>query len=164
MPEQPRYYPYRRMSRSRPPRAAERHSGLDRKLGSKAGSRAWQGRRRWPLRLQRHAGGVRAARTALADALEERGRDATLPDALATMWTWGSRDRAEAERVLADVPGFAPQTGSRATSALSSASAPRSTAPSCSGGVGGDRLPARLPVAAGRSGTGQLELVAEAFG
>jgi alkanesulfonate monooxygenase SsuD/methylene tetrahydromethanopterin reductase-like flavin-dependent oxidoreductase (luciferase family) len=45
-----------------------------------------------------------AARTALAQALEDRGRDATrFPNALATMWTWVSKDRAEGDRVLADV-------------------------------------------------------------
>jgi alkanesulfonate monooxygenase SsuD/methylene tetrahydromethanopterin reductase-like flavin-dependent oxidoreductase (luciferase family) len=45
-----------------------------------------------------------AARTALAQALEDRGRDANgFPNALATMWTWVSNDRAEADRVLADV-------------------------------------------------------------
>jgi alkanesulfonate monooxygenase SsuD/methylene tetrahydromethanopterin reductase-like flavin-dependent oxidoreductase (luciferase family) len=44
------------------------------------------------------------ARIALAEALEQRGRDPTrFPNALATMWTWVSRDRAEADRVLADV-------------------------------------------------------------
>ena len=45
-----------------------------------------------------------AARTALARALEDRGRQADgFPTALATMWTWVSRDRAEADRVLGDV-------------------------------------------------------------
>ena len=44
------------------------------------------------------------ARLALSRALEEHGRDATgFPNALATMWTWVSRDRAEGDRVLADV-------------------------------------------------------------
>jgi alkanesulfonate monooxygenase SsuD/methylene tetrahydromethanopterin reductase-like flavin-dependent oxidoreductase (luciferase family) len=45
-----------------------------------------------------------AARTALAGALEQRGRDPTgFPNALATMWTWVCEDRAEADRVLGDV-------------------------------------------------------------
>jgi alkanesulfonate monooxygenase SsuD/methylene tetrahydromethanopterin reductase-like flavin-dependent oxidoreductase (luciferase family) len=45
-----------------------------------------------------------AARTALVHTLEERGRDADgFPNALATMWTWVSNDRADADRVLADV-------------------------------------------------------------
>jgi alkanesulfonate monooxygenase SsuD/methylene tetrahydromethanopterin reductase-like flavin-dependent oxidoreductase (luciferase family) len=45
-----------------------------------------------------------AARTALASALEQRGRDPEgFPTALATMWTWVSKDRAEGDRVLADV-------------------------------------------------------------
>ena len=44
------------------------------------------------------------ARTALARALEERGRDPKrFPNALATMWTWVSKNRAEGDRVLADV-------------------------------------------------------------
>lgn len=45
-----------------------------------------------------------AARTALAGALAARGRAADgFPCALATMWTWVAKDRAEADRVLADV-------------------------------------------------------------
>jgi alkanesulfonate monooxygenase SsuD/methylene tetrahydromethanopterin reductase-like flavin-dependent oxidoreductase (luciferase family) len=45
-----------------------------------------------------------AARARLAHALEDRGRDADgFPNALATMWTWVSHDRAEADRILADV-------------------------------------------------------------
>ena len=44
------------------------------------------------------------ARAALARALEERGRAPHgFPNALATMWTWVSEDRAEGDRVLADV-------------------------------------------------------------
>ena len=45
-----------------------------------------------------------AARGRLARALEDRGRgDDGFPNALATMWTWVSDDRAAGERVLADV-------------------------------------------------------------
>ena len=45
-----------------------------------------------------------AARVALEQALRDRGRDADgFPNALATMWTWVSKDRAEADRVLTDV-------------------------------------------------------------
>jgi alkanesulfonate monooxygenase SsuD/methylene tetrahydromethanopterin reductase-like flavin-dependent oxidoreductase (luciferase family) len=45
-----------------------------------------------------------AARALLARALEDRGRDAHgFPNALATMWTWVSNDRADCDRVLADV-------------------------------------------------------------
>jgi len=45
-----------------------------------------------------------AARAALAEALERHGREATgFPNGLATMWTWVSKDRAEGDRVLADV-------------------------------------------------------------
>ena len=45
-----------------------------------------------------------AARGRLARALEDRGRDADgFPNALATMWTWVSDDRAAGERVLAEV-------------------------------------------------------------
>ena len=44
------------------------------------------------------------ARARLALALEDRGRDGRdFPSALATMWTWVSSDRAEGDRVLADV-------------------------------------------------------------
>jgi alkanesulfonate monooxygenase SsuD/methylene tetrahydromethanopterin reductase-like flavin-dependent oxidoreductase (luciferase family) len=44
------------------------------------------------------------ARALLRRALEDRGRDGQgFPSALATMWTWVSKDRAEADRVLADV-------------------------------------------------------------
>jgi alkanesulfonate monooxygenase SsuD/methylene tetrahydromethanopterin reductase-like flavin-dependent oxidoreductase (luciferase family) len=46
----------------------------------------------------------RAARASLARSLEDRGRTADgFPTALATMWTWVSHDRAEGDRVLADV-------------------------------------------------------------
>jgi alkanesulfonate monooxygenase SsuD/methylene tetrahydromethanopterin reductase-like flavin-dependent oxidoreductase (luciferase family) len=45
-----------------------------------------------------------AARIALADALRDRGRQPdAFPNALATMWTWISKDRAQGDRVLADV-------------------------------------------------------------
>jgi len=44
------------------------------------------------------------ARMALNQALRDRGREpAGFPDALATMWTWIARDRAEGDRMLADV-------------------------------------------------------------
>lgn len=45
-----------------------------------------------------------AARARLATELAERGRDADdFPNALATMWTWLSDDRAEGKRMLTDV-------------------------------------------------------------
>jgi alkanesulfonate monooxygenase SsuD/methylene tetrahydromethanopterin reductase-like flavin-dependent oxidoreductase (luciferase family) len=45
-----------------------------------------------------------AGRAALVRALEERGRDADgFPNALATMWTWVTDDRAARDRVLGDV-------------------------------------------------------------
>jgi alkanesulfonate monooxygenase SsuD/methylene tetrahydromethanopterin reductase-like flavin-dependent oxidoreductase (luciferase family) len=45
-----------------------------------------------------------AARVGLARALEARGRDADgFPNALATMWTWVSNDRAEGDRVLVEI-------------------------------------------------------------
>jgi alkanesulfonate monooxygenase SsuD/methylene tetrahydromethanopterin reductase-like flavin-dependent oxidoreductase (luciferase family) len=45
-----------------------------------------------------------AGRAALAGALAKRGREADgFPNALATMWTWVSKDRAEGDRVLRDV-------------------------------------------------------------
>ena len=44
------------------------------------------------------------ARGRLARELEDRGRGAEgFPNALATMWTWVARDRAEGDRVLSDV-------------------------------------------------------------
>jgi alkanesulfonate monooxygenase SsuD/methylene tetrahydromethanopterin reductase-like flavin-dependent oxidoreductase (luciferase family) len=44
------------------------------------------------------------ARNDLARALAERGRDAgAFPNALATMWTWVAKDRAEGDRVLTEV-------------------------------------------------------------
>jgi alkanesulfonate monooxygenase SsuD/methylene tetrahydromethanopterin reductase-like flavin-dependent oxidoreductase (luciferase family) len=44
------------------------------------------------------------ARAGLARALEKRGRNPDgFPNALATMWTWISKDRAEGDRVLADI-------------------------------------------------------------
>jgi alkanesulfonate monooxygenase SsuD/methylene tetrahydromethanopterin reductase-like flavin-dependent oxidoreductase (luciferase family) len=48
--------------------------------------------------------GFAEARARLARELEDRGRDAEeFPNALATMWTWVTEDRAERDRVLADV-------------------------------------------------------------
>jgi alkanesulfonate monooxygenase SsuD/methylene tetrahydromethanopterin reductase-like flavin-dependent oxidoreductase (luciferase family) len=45
-----------------------------------------------------------AARDSLAAKLDERGRDAAgFPNALVTMWTWVSEDRAETDRMLEDV-------------------------------------------------------------
>jgi alkanesulfonate monooxygenase SsuD/methylene tetrahydromethanopterin reductase-like flavin-dependent oxidoreductase (luciferase family) len=46
-----------------------------------------------------------AARKRLDEELERQGRRADLPGGLATMWTWITDDRAEAERILADVLG-----------------------------------------------------------
>jgi alkanesulfonate monooxygenase SsuD/methylene tetrahydromethanopterin reductase-like flavin-dependent oxidoreductase (luciferase family) len=48
--------------------------------------------------------GFAEARDRLAGELEDRGRDAEgFPNALATMWTWVAKDRAEGDRVLRDV-------------------------------------------------------------
>jgi alkanesulfonate monooxygenase SsuD/methylene tetrahydromethanopterin reductase-like flavin-dependent oxidoreductase (luciferase family) len=48
--------------------------------------------------------GFSAARSLLADKLEDQGREADdFPNALATMWTWVSKDRVEGDRVLAEV-------------------------------------------------------------
>ena len=45
-----------------------------------------------------------SARTLLAELLEQRGRGAAaFPNALATMWTWVTEDRAEGDRVLREV-------------------------------------------------------------
>ena len=46
-----------------------------------------------------------AARTRLVEELEEQGKSVNLPNALATMWTWITEDRSEAEGILADVLG-----------------------------------------------------------
>ena len=44
------------------------------------------------------------ARERLAGELEDHGRDAEgFPNALATMWTWVAKDRAEGDRVLSDI-------------------------------------------------------------
>ena len=48
--------------------------------------------------------GFSAARSLLAEKLEDQDREAdSFPNALATMWTWVSKDRAEGDRVLAEV-------------------------------------------------------------
>ena len=45
-----------------------------------------------------------AARAVLTGALDDQGRaGANFPNALATMWTWIARDRAEGDRVLVDI-------------------------------------------------------------
>jgi alkanesulfonate monooxygenase SsuD/methylene tetrahydromethanopterin reductase-like flavin-dependent oxidoreductase (luciferase family) len=47
--------------------------------------------------------GFAAARVSLGEALEAGGRaNGSFPNALATMWTWVTEDRVEADRVLAD--------------------------------------------------------------
>ena len=83
-----------------------RDSDLDRQLGSDAGL----------ARVARLADGwlasaynttperFAAARESLARKLGERGRDpAGFPNALVTMWTWVSEDRAEADHMLDQV-------------------------------------------------------------
>jgi alkanesulfonate monooxygenase SsuD/methylene tetrahydromethanopterin reductase-like flavin-dependent oxidoreductase (luciferase family) len=45
------------------------------------------------------------ARARLGEELERQGRQADLPSGLATMWTWITDDRAEAERILTGVLG-----------------------------------------------------------
>ncbi|HEY7621549.1 MAG TPA: LLM class flavin-dependent oxidoreductase [Solirubrobacteraceae bacterium] len=48
--------------------------------------------------------GFAAARADLARALAQRGREADgFPNALATMWTWVAKDRAEGDRVLTEI-------------------------------------------------------------
>ena len=107
LPEQPRYYPVTAQLELAP--APTRQGGIPVWVGS-WGSDAGLARVArfgdgWLASAYNTTpDGFSAARTALADALEERGRDADgFPNALATMWTWVARDRAEAERVLADV-------------------------------------------------------------
>ena len=107
LPEQPRYYPV-------PPDVAlapgpHRPDGIPLWIGSwgsKAGlARVASAGDGWLASAynttpERFA----AARAALEQALRDRGREADgFPNALATMWTWVSKDRAEGDRVLTDV-------------------------------------------------------------
>src|SRR5215210_6360510 len=107
MPEQPRFYPLAPDVELAP--SPWRRAGIPLWIGS------W-GSGAGLARVARAADGwlasaynttperFSAARTALARALEARGRHANgFPNALATMWTWVSKDRAEGDRVLADV-------------------------------------------------------------
>jgi alkanesulfonate monooxygenase SsuD/methylene tetrahydromethanopterin reductase-like flavin-dependent oxidoreductase (luciferase family) len=107
MPEQPRYYPVAHDVELVP--GPWRQAGIPLWVGSwgsGAGlarvARAGDG---WLASAYNTTPeGFSAARTALAQALEDRGREADgFPNALATMWTWVSKDRAEGDRVLADV-------------------------------------------------------------
>jgi alkanesulfonate monooxygenase SsuD/methylene tetrahydromethanopterin reductase-like flavin-dependent oxidoreductase (luciferase family) len=104
-PEQPRYYPVPRDAELAP----RRPGGIPLWIGS------W-GSRAGLARVARAGDGWLAsaynttparfaeARAALERALQDRGREPRgFPNALATMWTWVSRDRAEGDRVLADV-------------------------------------------------------------
>jgi alkanesulfonate monooxygenase SsuD/methylene tetrahydromethanopterin reductase-like flavin-dependent oxidoreductase (luciferase family) len=107
MPEQPRYYPV--------PPDVELAPGPRQQDGIPLWIGSW-GSRAGLARVARAADGWLAsaynttperfsdARGALARALEENGRESDgFPNALATMWTWVSKDQAEADRVLADV-------------------------------------------------------------
>ena len=133
MPEQPRYYPV-------PPDVAlapgpYRPDGIPLWIGSwgsKAGlarvARAGDG---WLASAYNTTPEqFAAARAALEQTLRDRGREADgFPNALATMWTWVSKDRAEGDRVLTEVLAPAlrrdPESFGRR-----SASVRRSTAPS----------------------------------
>jgi alkanesulfonate monooxygenase SsuD/methylene tetrahydromethanopterin reductase-like flavin-dependent oxidoreductase (luciferase family) len=107
MPEAPRYYPVPADVELAP--APHRPDGIPVWIGS------W-GSRAGLARVARAGDGWLAsaynttperfaeARIALTEALRERGRKAEeFPNALATMWTWVTEDRPEADRVLADV-------------------------------------------------------------
>ena len=107
MPKDPRYYPIPADVELTP--APARSSGIPLWVGS------W-GSRAGLARVARLGDGwlgsaynttpeqFSAARALLARALEDRGRDAQgFPNALATMWTWVSNDRATGDRVLAEV-------------------------------------------------------------
>jgi alkanesulfonate monooxygenase SsuD/methylene tetrahydromethanopterin reductase-like flavin-dependent oxidoreductase (luciferase family) len=107
MPEQPRYYPV--------PPDVELAPGPHQPGGIPLWIGSW-GSRAGLARVARAGDGWLAsaynttperfseARTALAHALEARGRTADgFPNALATMWTWVSEDRADGDRVLSDV-------------------------------------------------------------
>ena len=107
MPEQPRYYPVPPDVKLAP--CPCQQDGIPLWIGS------W-GSRAGLARVARTADGWLAsaynttperfsdARGALKRALKEHGRESEgFPNALATMWTWVSNDRAEGDRVLADV-------------------------------------------------------------
>ena len=107
MPERPRYYPV--------PPELELAPGPHRQTGIPLWIGSW-GSSAGLARVARAGDGWLAsaynttparfsgARTALERALEHRGREPEgFPNALATMWTWVSEDRAEGDRVLADV-------------------------------------------------------------
>jgi alkanesulfonate monooxygenase SsuD/methylene tetrahydromethanopterin reductase-like flavin-dependent oxidoreductase (luciferase family) len=106
MPERPRYYPVADVELAPGP---HRQHGIPLWIGS------W-GSPAGLARVARAGDGWLASaynttperfsegRAALARALEERGRQPDgFPNALATMWTWITEDRAEGDRVLADV-------------------------------------------------------------
>jgi alkanesulfonate monooxygenase SsuD/methylene tetrahydromethanopterin reductase-like flavin-dependent oxidoreductase (luciferase family) len=107
MPEQPRYYPV--------PPDVELAPGPHRPGGIPLWIGSW-GSSAGLARVARAADGWLAsaynttpegffeARGTLARVLEEHGRESDgFPNALATMWTWVSKDRAEGDRVLAEV-------------------------------------------------------------
>ena len=107
MPERPRFYPI--------PRDVELTPGPRRQDGIPLWIGSW-GSAAGLVRVARAGDGwlasaynttperFSAARTALTAALADRSRDAdNFPNALATMWTWVSKDQAETDRVLADV-------------------------------------------------------------
>jgi len=107
VPEQPRFYPV--------PSDVELTPGPYRPGGIPLWIGSW-GSRAGLARVARAADGwlgsaynttpegFSEARGALVRALEEHGREADgFPNSLATMWTWVSKDRAEGDRVLADV-------------------------------------------------------------
>ena len=107
MPEQPRYYPVPHDVALEP--RPHRPDGIPLWIGSWGSSAGL-------ARIARAGDGwiasaynttperFSAGRVALEQALESRGRQADgFPNALATMWTWVSKDRAEGERVLTGV-------------------------------------------------------------
>lgn len=107
MPEQPRYYPVPADVGLAP--GPHRPGGIPVWIGSWGSSaglarvaRAGDGwlASAYNTTPQRFA----AARAALGSALAERGRPPdAFPNALATMWTWVAKDRAQGERVLVEV-------------------------------------------------------------
>ena len=107
MPAEPRYYPV--------PPDVELAPGPHRPDGIPLWVGSW-GSRAGLARVARAGDGWLAsayntsperfstARTDLSQLLDQRGRKPDgFPNALATMWTWVSKDRAEGDRVLADV-------------------------------------------------------------
>ena len=142
-----------RRARPRAAPAPRRQSAVDRSWGSPPAWRAWRGRATAgsrPPRTRRRSGSRPQARAS-------SGRT-RFPNALATMWTWVTEDRAEGSGARRRPgPAAAPRPRRAARAGLRRAAG---TAPSCSRAT---PRPAASASTSGRSATRprQLELVAE---